>query len=294
MSIETSSNRSLPGLDPLALRERGYTVVRQCYDADEVRRLREIARETVAAAEREGRLSTLSGREGTIRGYAGDLLSIASLRHVLLDQRLLGVVRTLLGGEPVYFGDSSFRIGKYGARGWHRDNVKRRRWRGGLDWRDPYPLLRLGLYLQDQARHSGGLALRPGSNRLGRLRPTLPKLVDAQSGDLIVWTLRTVHSAEAVRLRGLPGVPLHPRVQTLLPQRLRVDEGEERIVLFMTFACAGEQLDYYIDYLKSRDYMQEAWSASRFGPEVWAQAEAAGLRVLRPVPEYGSLPGGGD
>jgi hypothetical protein len=290
MSTANPTLRSLPGLDPVALRERGYTVVRGLLDAEEVRRLRETGRETVAAAERDGRLASETGREGTIRGYAGDLLSIPSLRHVLLDARLLAVVGELLEGEPVYFGDSSFRIGKYGMRGWHRDSVNRRRWRSGPDWRDPYPLLRCGLYLQDQSRHSGGLALRPGSNRLGLVRPTLAKLVDARPGDLIAWQLRTVHSAEAVRLRGLPRLPLHPRVQTWLPQSLRVGEGDERMVLFMTFARAGDQLDYYIDYLKSRDYMRQAWSVSRFGPEVWAQAQSAGLRVLRPVPEYGSMP----
>jgi hypothetical protein len=277
----------LPDVDPTAFRERGYTIVRGLFDADEVKRLRALAYETVAAAEREGRLATETGREGTIRGGGGDLLSARTLRHVLLDQRVLWVITQLLEGQPTYFGDSSFRIGKYGARGWHRDNVNRRRWRPGPDWSDPYPLLRCGLYLQDSARHSGGLALRPGSHRLGVLRPTLPKLVDGRAGDLIVWTLRTVHSAEAVRLRGLPGLPLHPRLQTLLPQSMRVPDDGERIVMFMTFARAGAQLDYYIDYLKTRDYMRAAWASSHFGPEARLEAERAGLRVLQPVPANG-------
>jgi len=196
-------------------------------------------------------------------------------------------VRELLGGQPVYFGDSSLRVGKNGARGWHRDSVNRRRWLGGADWQDPYPLLRCGLYLQDQARHSGGLALRPRSNRLGLVRPTLPRLVDASAGDLVVWSLRTVHSGEVVRLRWLPGLPLHPRLQTWLPQSMRASEEAERIVLFMTFACAGPQLDYYIDYLKRRDYMQTAWASSHFGPDALEEAESAGLHVILPVPTYG-------
>ncbi len=282
-----SHAKPFTGLDAVAFRERGYNLVRQLFDAQEVQQLRRIAQETVARAEREGRAGSSTGSEGTFQNGPGDLLSMSSVRHVLLDPRVLAVVRELLGGQPVYFGDSSLRIGKNGARGWHRDNVNRRRWRQGADWQDPYPLLRCGLYLQDQVRHSGGLALRPRSNRLGLVRPTLPRLVDARAGDLVVWSLRTVHSGEVVRMRWLPGFPLHPRVQTWLPQSMRAPEDAKRIVLFMTFACTGPQLDYYIDYLKRRDYMQAAWAASHFGPDALKEAESAGLRVILPVPTYG-------
>jgi hypothetical protein len=168
--------------------------------------------------------------------------------------------------------------------------VNRSRLRGGPDWHDPYPLLRCGLYLQDQALHSGGLALRPGSNRPGRRLPTLGKLVAAGAGDLVAWDLRTVHSGEVVRARGLPGLALNPRLQSLIPEQRRVPEGRERIVMFMTFGLPGSHLDNYLEYLKGRDYMQQIWSASQFGPEAWSQAESAGLHVLQPVPSYGSPP----
>jgi hypothetical protein len=271
----------------VAFRERGYNVVRGLLDAQEIQHLRRVAQETVAEAEREGRAGLSPASEVTIRSGPGDLLSMPSVRHMLLDPRVLAVVRELLGAQPLYFGDSSLRIGKNGQRGWHRDNVNRRRWLGGPDWRDPYPLLRCGLYLQDQERHSGGLALRPRSNQLGLVRPTLPMLLDAHAGDLVVWELRTVHTGEVVRLRWLPDLPLHPRVQTLLPQSMRAPEDDERIVLFMTFAAAGAHLDHYIEYLKRRDYMQEAWASSHFGPEALEEAESAGLRVIVPVPTYG-------
>jgi len=275
------------GLDRVAFRKRGYNVVRRLLDPQEVQDLRRTAQETIDQAEREGRADISTSSEGTIRIRPGDLLSMPSIRHVLFDQRLLEVVRELLAGEPVYFGDSSLRIGKNGQRGWHRDNVDRSRRRGGPDWHEPYQVLRCGLYLQDQARHSGGLALRPCSNRPGFVRPTLPMLVDAQAGDLVVWELKTVHSGEAVRLRWLRQLPLHPRVQTWLPERMRAPEDDERIVLFMTFGRAGAHLDRYIEYLKDRDYMQEAWANSRFGPDAIQQAEQAGLRVILPVATYG-------
>lgn len=291
MSVLDQTTRPRPDADPVAFREQGYAVVRQLFDGDEVAQLRATALESLAELERQGRMAADPGAEGTIRGGGGDLLSNPQLRHVLLDPRLLGVVEQLLGGKPLYFGDSSFRVGKNGVRGWHRDNVNRRRLRGGPDWHnEPYSLLRCGVYLQDQSRHSGGLALRPRSNRPGRLRPTLPKFVDAHAGDLVAWDLRTVHSGEVVRVRGLPDLALHPRVQSRLPDSLRVPDGSERIVMFMTFALAGSHLDYYLNYLKSRDYMNRSWSSSRFGPEVWTEAESAGLQVLAPVAVYGSPP----
>jgi hypothetical protein len=275
-------------LDPTAFRERGYAVIGGLFDAPEIQQLRATVHAVIEQAQAQGRIVTETGPEGAIRIYAGDLLSSPQLRHVLLDPRVLGVMRRLLGGAPAYFGDSSVRIGHYGVRIWHRDNVQRRRWRGGLDWSGDYPIVRCGLYLQDSSWHSGGLALRPGSHRPGVLRPTLPKLVNAHAGDLVVWSLRTVHSAEAVRLRGVPDLPLHPRLQTLLPRSLRVPDDGERIVMFMTFALRSPQLDHYIDYLKGRDYMQAAWAASSFSPDAWREAEQAGLDVFAPVPAYGA------
>jgi hypothetical protein len=283
-----------PSVDREAFRRRGYTIVEQLFSAEEIERLRGVAIGTLTEHECEGRAGADPGPEGTIRGAGGDLLSVPSLRPVLLDPRLLRVVRDLLGGQPNYFGDSSLRVGKNGARAWHRDNVDRSRRRGGADWHDPYPLLRCGLYMQDQARFSGGLALRPASNRPRRLLPTLGKLVRARAGDLVVWDLRTVHSGEAVRMRGLPRLALHPRLQTLMPDALRVPEERERVVMFMTFALPGEHLDNYVKYLRTRDYMRKAWERARVAPEVWAQAESAGLEIVRLIPEYSPIGEGAD
>jgi hypothetical protein len=280
----------LPDVDPDALRKMGYVVVRGVFDAAEVTRLRTDAMDAVAELEREGRVGFQTGREGTARG-GGDLLGIPRLHHVLYDPRLMHLVARLLGGRPVYFGDSTLRVGKSGLRGWHRDNCDRRRWRGGPDWRDPpYSLLRCGIYLQDQSRHSGGLALRPHSNGPGRVRPTLPKLVDVRAGDFLAWDLRTVHTGEVVRLRGLPRLPLHPRLQSRLPQALRVPDDGERIVMFIAYALPGPHLDRYIEYLKGRPDMLESWANTRFEPEVWTEAERAGLRMQAPVESYDGRP----
>jgi hypothetical protein len=288
MSVLDHQHKSFPGLDPAAFRERGYAIVKGLFEAEEVEQLRSQVLDTFAEMEQQGRVGTDPAAEGTIKGIGGDLLSIPTLRNVLLDPRILRTVGELLGGEPVYFGDSSVRVGANGMRGWHRDNVDRRKWRWGPDWRGSYPLLRCGFYLQDHALHSGGLALRPRSHDTRHPLPTLPKFVESKAGDLVVWNLRTLHSGEVVRMRSLPTLPLSPRLQSRLPAGMRVPDEKERIVLFMGFALPHSHLDHYLAYLKTRDYMRGAWSQSRFGPEVWEEAERAGLHMLRPIPAYGT------
>jgi hypothetical protein len=290
MSLATPHVHTYGSLDRSQFAERGYTVVRGLFEADEIAHLRTVSLETLEELKQRGLTAIEAGREGEMRYSSCDLLSIPQLRHVLLDPRLLRAVGQLLGGEPNYFGDSSFRAGKNGYRAWHRDNVDRVRWRGGPDWNDPYPLVRCGLYLQDQSRRSGGLAVRPHSNRPGRRLPTLPALVDAGAGDLVAWDLRTVHAGEVVRVRGLRKLALNPRVQTHLPEALRLPDDQPRIVLFMTFGLPGSHLDNLLAYYHTRDYMRDSWMNSRFGPEVWAEAESAGLNVLHPTPEYGTSP----
>jgi len=274
--------------DAAGMTRDGYVVVRGLLTGDEIEGLRMTALKTIAELQRRGLAGADEGPEGLVRVSNCDLLSIPSLRHVLLDRRLLAAVEQLLGGKPYYFGDSSLRVGKNGGRGWHRDNVDRTRRRGGSDWHNPYGLLRCGLYLQDQASHSGGLAVRPRSNDPHRRLPTLPTFVKANAGDLIAWDLRTVHSGEATRLRGVPWLALSPRLQTLMPQALRAPDDRERIVMFMTFGLPGAHLDHYISYCRTRDYMCSTWTNSRFGPAVLDEAASAGLGIVHPTPEYGT------
>jgi hypothetical protein len=289
MRTQSQESSYLQEPELAAFRKRGYIVVKDLLGEEEVDQLRSLVSETFAEMVQDGRVGVDPGREGTIRGLDSDLLSIPSLRHMLLDPRILRIIGELLGGEPVYFGDSSVRIGGNGVRAWHRDNVNRTR-RRGPDWDDSYRLVRCGLYLQDHSRHSGGLALRPYSHKTKRLLPTLPTLANSEAGNLVAWNMRIVHSGEVVRLRSLPGVPLNPRVQSRLPNFMRVPEDRERIVLFMAFGLSGSHLDNYVEYLRTRHYMQKSWSRSRFGPEGWEEAKNAGLRVLRPTPTYGTSP----
>lgn len=280
-----------PGVDRELFWARGYAVIKRLFDPAEIEKLREDAARAMIAAERNGLATHDRGPEGIVRYARCDVLSLPEVRHVILDRRLLAVIGELLDGTPTYFGESVLRIGTHGGRAWHRDNADRVKRLGGLDWHDPYRVLRCGVYMQDQAHFSGGLAVRPRSNRPGPQVRALPLLVEAEPGDLVVWDLRTVHSGEVIRLRLAPKFPLHPLLQTRLPQSLRLNDERERMVIFMSFGRRGPHLDHYIEYLRTREQNREIWGTSRFGPEVWEQAAEAGLDVLQVAPAYGTAPG---
>jgi len=279
---------SYPGVDREQFRAQGYAVVKRLFEPAEIEALREDATRAMASAERKGLAVNDPGPEGVARYARCDVLSLPEVRHVLLDHRLLAVIGELLGGTPTYFGESVLRIGTHGGRAWHRDNADRVKRLGGLDWHEPYRILRCGVYMQDQAGHSGGLAVRPRSNHPGARLRKLPVFIEAEPGDLVIWDLRTVHSGEVIRLRPAPKLPLHPSVQTRLPHFLRLSDDRERMVIFMSFGRRGPHLDHYISYLQTREQNREIWDTSRFGPEVWEKAAEEGLDVLGVTSAYGT------
>ena len=228
-----------------------------------------------------------------------DMLSIPLMRKLLLDPRVISLARDLLGNEPVYFGDSTLSYG-CGHRAWHRDN--RTSDRGsfhGLDWQGRYPLIRLGLYLQDHKHHSGGLGIRLRShlpvttNPLIHSKITPTRLrnflinhtgkainIDHSYGDIVIWTLRTLHSAEAVRLKFLPRLRVNPILENIVPHWARLADDGRRMACFMTFAASGEHLDRYLAYLQTRDYMVQIWKNSVWDEQALAMANRAGLSVM--------------
>jgi hypothetical protein len=260
-------------------------VVKRVFDPREIEELRAVALAAVAARQERG-MADVSA-DGAVR-TTGDILSMDELRHVLLDPRLIAVVRALLGGDPAYFGDSNVRIGAGGRLGWqcHRDNVDKDDL-DGPDWRDPYPLIRCGLYLEDHIHHSAGLGVIPSSHR-GRPAPrSRRQIVDAEVGDLVAWDLRILHTGQMTRFRPFPSVAVHPRLGGQLARLgLEVPEACERIAFFLTFGLPSEHLTHYIDYLKTRDYARDAWARSSAPREVWHNATAAGLQMVSVPPFY--------
>jgi hypothetical protein len=185
----------------------------------------------------------------------GDVLAVRELepfRFVFFQPEVLEAVKGILEAtELVYWGDSSIQFGE-AARGFHKDNTNRN---DGLhdDWTRNYELVRCGFYLQDHVHHSGGLKVRLRShnipNHLGGRMADMP----IEYGDLAIWNMRLTHSGNNKRLRLPVKVPLHPRIEAVLPNFMAAPEQARRIAAFCSFGKAGTHLDSYIDKMNARE-----------------------------------------
>jgi hypothetical protein len=273
--------------------ENGFAIVRNVFSRQEVADFRKLVYRQ--AEEDAASNQMVDDWEGDPKVGRGDLLCKPHLWRILLDPRIVAIARQLLPPNPiVYFGDSVYQLGNGGA-GFHRDNIDRLDL-AGPDWRDdPYPLLRMGIYLQDHRRHSGGLKVKVGSHLRKDGRPFI---VDSEPGDVVVWHLRTLHSGQTVRLRAIPNFPWIPPTRHLrrlkigaemLPKWMVRPLEQQRAVLFMSFGAESRHLDRYIsEYLEKAEEPRKRMKASRFGREVWDEAERLQVTIRRIVPEYGT------
>jgi hypothetical protein len=254
--------------------DHGWVLVKRVFTPSEI----ESFRRDVLASESEG--------------LAGDLLSNPRLSRVVLDDRILRLSHALLGTRPTYFGDSSWYSSNAGgfAIGFHKDNADKSN-QNGPDWDGVYPLLRMGIYLQDHVEHSGGLALRDRSHHTTDCLVGQPFAVPTAKGDVVVWSLRTSHSGFVSRPRLFPNAFLPLTVQNVLtvgakaeyrPPKLlfRPTEYPERLALFASFGVDGKHVRRYVEYLKTRRYAVELWKQSRYTDTVRAEAQEKELGLI--------------
>ncbi len=273
----------------LQFQRDGFVIARSVFSPSEIDGFRAAV---VREAERAKRLGRMFEAKGDEIVPVGDLQGREGLRSIVFDDRLLRVARTLLGRDGlVYFGDSSVMVGG-DIRGYHKDNSVRDR-ASHPDWQSPYTLLRMGIYLQDHERFSGGLKVRRGSHLFPDVTTGAIVAVPTRPGDVVIWSLRTTHSGHTVRLRGAPWLPLQPRFEARLPKALRIPEPCTRLAAFITYGLDDAHLKRYID--KHRDlvgypenYLYKSWLHSYGGEELDRLAVSKGCTFLRPIPEYGS------
>ncbi|MDI1270407.1 MAG: hypothetical protein PSV40_15075 [Polaromonas sp.] len=222
-------------------------------------------------------------------GLDGDALSAAPLRSIMLEDRIVNVLKILLGPKVVYFGDSTVRYdANEGSRGFHKDSLG--------DFEDPsstdHPVLRIGLYMQDHVRHSGGLKVRRGSHRHAFLgRSSLKRLfssasphgplklasfrlgravnLDTEPGDLVIWNHRLFHSGYAVRLKAFPGLCINPRFEKYIPKSWTRPYEGPRAVMFASFGAPSVSLDRFIKDRAEHPSNVAHWPACHFDdPEI--------------------------
>ncbi len=222
----------------------------------------------------------------------GDLLSNPYLHPIIYDERILATVTRILGGTPVYFGDSVANAGlEPGGLQFHKDCADRLD-ENGPDWTlGNYSLVRVGIYLQDHTNYSGGLALRDGSHNIPNLSGGRPIAVESIPGDLICWSLRTTHSGFAARLRLFPRFFFPIRVLSklvdttyrlpLIFRPLPVASPSDRMAVFITYGRRDKHLERYLLYLKTRKYAVDRWKRSQLDPAIVRSATARGtLEVI--------------
>lgn len=273
-------------IDKSSFERDGYLVVKNVFSEKEIAEMRNEAYEQYEIDTKKNLTFQLPNLATKARYSKGDLLSKEKLRHVLLDDRILTIAKKILNTDKlVYFGDSSYQIGT-GLRGFHRDCIDRTDL-NGPDWQGEYTLIRIGVYLQDHKNYSGGLKIKLGTHKNADGKPVF---VDSEVGDVALWSLKTIHSGNAVRLKMFPNYSINTSgKENLVPSFLKKDEQQERISLFMTFAVKSSHMERYLDeYTRKREETKEHARASRFDLSVVELASKKNIEIVKPIPEYGA------
>jgi hypothetical protein len=262
----------------------GYLLVRNVFSSEEIEEFRSLAYAQYEI-DKTKNLTFQLPKISKAKYNKGDLLSKEKLQHVLLDDRILQIARTILGSNDlIYFGDSSYQIGT-GLRGFHRDNIDRTDL-NGPDWKGEYTLIRLGIYLQNHKDYSGGLKIKTGSHKNSDGKAIF---VDNEIGDVAVWSLKTLHSGNAVRLKFFPGFSINKSSREgMVPAFLKKDQEHERISFFMTFALRSSHLDRYVqEYSLKRKDAIENLKASLYSDQILDTAQQKKVEIMKLVPEQG-------
>lgn len=266
-------NISQPELAARFFDRHGWVIFGNVFEETEIRRFRHEVESSLASP------------------HAGDLLSNPHLggARFVLDERILRAAGGILRGALCYFGDSSLSV-DIGAMGFHKDNPDRED-PEAPDWQSPYNVIRVGLYLQDHAWHSGGLAVRDRSHLAIDTRKGRPIALPTNAGDVVIWSLRTTHSGYATRPRVFPNIfipmavvkraGLSDRSRTpTLSKFVRPPEFDKRMALFTTYGIDDGHLRRFVEYLQTRRYAVRNWQATTYDEQTMADARAREVKLI--------------
>ena len=274
----------------------GYAVIKSVYSQDQILRFRNFIKkegqEIVGSEQKDWR--NLEGKG------LKDVLSYEELRDAILNETLLKSIKHIFDDEEIcYWGYSRFRYNEKTYRNIHNDAKS--------DYQNPfktkYPIVRIGIYLQDHKNFSDGLKIFKKSchsTKLGRtllrkiikekeLRYLLPQRfnsinADTQAGDIIIWNLRTCHSANALRLKYFKNLSLRPTIENFLekylPQILLPKEND-RAVIFSDFGKMSQSLiDYIKNNLKQPGVYNPIKNSNFLIDEIISESRKLGLNIL--------------
>ncbi|MHB1205294.1 MAG: phytanoyl-CoA dioxygenase family protein [Rhodospirillaceae bacterium] len=246
-----------------------------------------LVKDVLDAAQRE---TLLAGMKAATEAHRGaplpDLLGLPEVRHVYFDPRLLGIARALLGPHLVYDGEGTLNfeesIGAHTLNPFttlHCDATGMPRDINAV-WESPadaiYKAYRFGIYFQDYRQASGALKVVVGSHKgdpkaymgarllsytksnrtlgdqvLGYMEPNYPLYnLPSAPGDVVVWNLRTFHSAGARRFLADSSFAVHPDIEIQFADTpgLFAPPPGPRNALFFDYAAPAEDIDLYIKH----------------------------------------------
>ena len=264
-----------------------------------------------------------AGMKAESEAHAGrplpDLLGLPRLRHIYFEPRLLAIARALLGAKLTYDGEATFnfetQIGSFTLNPFSLLHCDAIGMPGDLrvTWKSPtdatYRAYRFGIYLQDYTRASGSLKVIVGSHRGdpqtyigGNLfRNALTKRaigarkfkyaeshhplynLPTQPGDVVIWNLRTFHSAGAKCFVDDPSFAIHPDLEARFADEpgLFAPPPGPRNAMFFDYAAPAEDIDLYLKYRARPSPASIPGHLARRsdGPEAIALAESHGIEL---------------
>lgn len=183
-----------------AFADRGYVIIRDVLDPDEVEHARKLCAKDLTEA-------------GEAEMMTSDFLASPELAGIPLRDRVVSAVRRLLGERPALYPNCTARGNVYVP--WHVDSTFVGPGHEYV-WESGFAHVQAGLYLQDNDRETGGgIDVIRGSHLMsfdgyGRMRPdyaipsrtvaesSLRETVDTRAGDLVVWHGRLMHASTPV------------------------------------------------------------------------------------------------
>ena len=266
--------------------ENGYTIYRNVFDVDEILNFRSLVERSLQEDLEHDRASFTQEGKKKVYYTEGDIIT-KPISKLFFNTKIINIAKEILSEKPCYFGEGNYQIG-IGDRGFHRDSVEEiiqgistRTFGHGPDWKESYKLIRVGVYLQDHDKFSGGVKFQIGSNNLP-YKKGKSVLADTKAGDVVVWDLRTFHSGNSVRLKGFRNIPLPRLVENLLPSFLVLPEQKLRNSAFMVFGADNFHLQRHIEkHYKVK--FENHISKSQYSEEIIAKCEEVGVKFVDKV-----------
>lgn len=240
----------------------GFLLLKNILTPEEVKLLRRTAYETVEEDEKKGTLFM----HRFAKNHLGCLSNIPVFKELILKDKIVEIAEKILGDRPVFFGDSIFEIG-IGSRGFHKDTSERKD-QDHPDWTEPYPIIRIAFYLEDHDKYSGGLKVRVGSNNTVKTNEGKAVIVPSKAGDAVVFSLRTSHAGNAVRLKMAQNLSLHNSLEKRVPKFLRLPEQKERVSIFLTYGLKSGALDRYMNFMNNHKIYKRRIEESEYPEEL--------------------------